>query len=401
MRHFPHDIKMAIQSTLIPMHPPLINKTFQPNWLFCLLSCHGITSNGSILPWLRFTIVLACACDQIACDMHNEDFTLIFKLIFFSNFINEGVCLFLTVYNRKKTRRLAETLYSRVKEEDKCFIKRQEKIHFILLLIFFISLFITLTSVDAFRPNHVNYLLLMGVKKSPSIFWITLILFKILVTLYISTLYISGFVYVESFICLSLDRLNRIEMLKQLVPHENQLIMQELIRMERKFKHFENNSSLAVFQMIAGHFFEITIFLHRQITYDASSLVIRISSLCLTLGNLVLIFYAIAIISHYQEQVTDAGESLIDLFFTQRFTSHEYTFLLILIDKVTNVTQQCMTVWRIVKINRKLIIALYSSFLTIAVLLVQMGNGSLNTGLTLVNTSTIDQVTNNFTHPHT
>ena len=353
---------------------------FRAKLLYLLLAGHGFLKKSRILPWTFFSLVSACACNQIVADMKNDDFTVIFKLMLLVGWINESLALFFTVYRRNETCLLANAIFTQLKEKSKVsLVKRLEKITLIILLLLFFSVLAVITLVDAIKPERANYLFVVRVDNLPFVFWLTLAIFKILVTFNVTSLYMNCSVYILSFVSLSLDRLSRIEMLKQLVPRESHLVMQELIKMDKILKQFESCSSLPIFQMITAHFFEITIFLYRQITYDDTSLTIRISSLSLTLMNVLLVFYSIAVISHFQEKVKDAGQSLADLFFVHKLAPVEYILVSLVIEKVKSVTSRLITVWNIVKINRKLILAIYSSFLTISVLLVQMDNGALET----------------------
>ena len=165
--------------------------------------------------------------------------------------------------------------------------------------------------------------------------------------------------------------------------------MKDLLEMDSKFDAFEETGSLLICQVITMHFVEITLFLYRMITFSSASNPILLTSACWTCMNVLFVLYSIALIIHLQEKVKKTGQSLSDLFFTHKLSASEYVFVLILVDKIKLVASRSITVWNIVKINRKLVLAIYSSFLTIAVLLVQMDNGALKSNAALKNVTLV------------
>ena len=339
---------------------------------------HGIGRKGRIRPWIFFSLMFVGGSGQLITDLSNDEYTTLYKLAFFCNFVNEAVGLFLTVYYRHETTRLCENIFSHLAEEDSEVVKRHEKIICTLLVVFVLALFSTCTVVELLRtPPEIIYVLVIDV---PGLNWISYFICKIFGSVYIATLYFNCYIFILLFIGLSLDRFNRFKQLKSLPLHQCYLMMKQLSEMDEMFERFEAHSSLPVFLMIAGHFFEITLFLYRQINSYTSHPQFRILTTFLVVMNIALVAYCIAVVSHFQEKVKNLGRQLIESLRLQPFSVPESLLFPAIKDQIKVVSSQSITALNVVKIDRKLIFALFSSFLTIAVLFIQMDHGALRSG---------------------
>ena len=356
--------------TIVAVAPEIDDDSsgFKPKVLFRFLFLHGVGRNNRITPWLFFTVTLICGCGQIVTDLSNGQFTIIYKLIFLCNFLNQAVSLFLTVYHRARTTRLCEDILSQLESDEKSVVKRNEKIISSLLLIFFLILFATVTIFEVIDPSGPNYILTIP---APVLMWISFFTCKLFVTFFSITVYLNCFIFILSLVGLSLARSHRLQRLKVSPRFDSQLIMKELTGMIESFKTLEQSSSLAVFQMIASHFFEITLFLYRQISYEASVFPFRIIATLLVMINVALVLYCCFVVSQYQEKVKQSAEQLLNSPHLDPHTMQGSVFFK-LHYQIRTVSNQSLTALNVINIDRKLILALSSSFLPIAVLFVQM-----------------------------
>lgn len=386
----------GLSSTVTPTESAnvqFVSNKNRPSLILIFLYGYGIGGSSKIVsPWIFFIAVLVCAVDQFIYEFTDDGNSTIFRMMVLVNLINAFFALFFTVYNRNRTSQLVVDVFSQLKQEHVPLVKKYEWKTFALLLFLCSCLLTVITALDIVKTEKPSYFLVLQEKKANFIFIITLIPFKVLLTFYIATLYMSCSLHIVTFIGLSLIRIDRLDVLFQLVPCEGHILMKELINMERSFEALEESSSFSFCQMIAMHFVEITLFLYRIITYSSSPNLILISSVCWTFVNTVFVLYSMAIIILFQEKVKKAGRLLTDHIFTHKFSPLEHVFLPVLLEKIKSVTSRSITVWGIVKINRKLILAIYSSFLTVSVLLVQIDNGSLKTSIISANASAVSAV---------
>lgn len=360
----------------------------KPKLLLFLLHPFGLSKSKKIFtPWIFFTFLFTCALDQFICDCISHKISLILKILIFVNFVNALLALLITIRNRNKINRLVIEIFSKLTQDEIIFIKKYEKVILLLVALFLMFLFTINISLEIFRHWKMKHFFVIQVQSVPSITWISLISFKFVVSFYTATLYIICSLYVITFIALSLTRLNQLNQMNQLVPHEGHSMMKQLIEMEKHFNKLEKMSSFLFGQMITMHFVEITLFLYRMISYASVYNVILLTSTLWTCMNITFVLFLMTSVIHFQEKIKQSGESLAHSFFNHRLTPAEYIFISIIIDKIKCISSQSVTVWKIVRINRKLILAIYSSFLTISVLLVQVDNGSLQTDLTANNIS--------------
>ena len=350
--------------------------SFRPKFLRVLLSCYGFSGNGRFYPWIFFMVAFTCRCHQLVSEMTNGHNTTIFKLVLFCSFAIESSGLFLTIYHRHTTRQLTDSIFSQVRHLDHCVLKKFESTIFILLLSLYIGSFI-LISANASSSWRLDYPLVARVPGLSILFKISLFIFRAMITLSILSMYVNCSLYVLTFLALSLNRLHNIQEMKQLVPHNIQRIMRDLMKMDHELNHFEAHSSLPIFMMIGAYFLEISLFLYRLVTYTSPSFVFHIGSIAWTVIHTLFIIYFISAVSVYQEKVKHAGLELADRFFIHASPPSQYNIAFVMAERVKCVTGQSITAWNIVNIDRQLIVAIFSSFLTIAVLLVQMDNGAL------------------------
>ena len=375
----------------------------KPKLILFFLRPLGIGGNKCrFTPWIFSTFILACALDQFVCDCINHRISLILKIMFLVNFLNSFVALLFTVRNRNQINRLIAGVFSKLRGDEVAFIKKYERITFFLVLLFVWFLFAINFSLDVYRYWKLKHLLVLSVQSAPFVLWISLILFKLAVSIFTAILYIVCSLYVVTFISLTLTRLNQLNQMTRLIPHEGHSMMKQLIEMEKSFESLEKMSSFPFCQMISMHFVEITLFLYRMISISTSSNLILLCSTLWTCMNITFVLFLMASVIHFQEKIKSSGESLAHSFFAHRLTPAEYIFISILVDKIKCVTSQSITVWRIVQINRRLILAIYSSFLTISVLLVQVDNGSLGSDGVARNISSVwENKSKHSTYSHT
>ena len=153
--------------------------------------------------------------------------------------------------------------------------------------------------------------------------------------------------------------------------------MKQLVEMQTYFKSFQGEACFMFGQMIIAHFIEITLLLHRVIIFRSARNPILWFSTSWTIFNSVFVLFLMFLVIHFHDRVRASAQLLSDSLTTRPFSPFEHISLSFVLDKIRAVSSQTMTVCNIVKVNRKLVLTIYSSFLTIAVLLVQIDNGAL------------------------
>lgn len=298
----------------------------------------------------------------------------IFKVIFCINFINCFIVNFSTVFNRTKINSMVEEIFNAFPQSQTPVMKKVERSTFtvVILLLFSFICYILTDVVDArkftlpFLPTQWNVSLIQHVYY----IWV-----KISVTVFVITVYINCSLHFICFAALTVDTSHSVRHIKSLLPSGGHVAMVQLIQMEEKLKQFETKFSLVIFQMIISHFIETTLFIYR-LSSRGNATVVMMNTVFWTFMNATTVIYFISDISLMQDKLKQQSLTSCDSIVLENL-SHPTLHQLMLLAKMKSLASQRVTVWKIVKVNRSLIIGICSSFLSVAVLLVQINNGSL------------------------
>lgn len=350
------------------------NKTIAMTYL---LRIYGIgVKRNKIWPWFVFLFIASAGVWQLNRDFDRYKGTNACKVMYFVNFFNAFMSLFLTVRNRQIINQLADEVYSSLNASEINVIRKSQRTISMMVYSLVISLLFLCIYFHAW--NLISYILYSSrINYIRIIMLIFKILRQLLVAFFVTNIYCISSLYLIFFIALTRTRINRIQQLKSLYPYERTNAMHLLIEMRDNFEKFQAKFGTVLFQIIISHFCEITIFFYR--VYIKRSLTETVSSLILlawTTANMSVVIFIIFKISDCQDQVKKAAGHLCDLISIENW-SHINLSQLILMQKIKSIGDQCVTVMNIVQVDRSLVIGILSSFLGVAVLFVQMDNGSL------------------------